>query len=48
MTLALVQYVVGQKHLEGAGELKGEMARPENIAQAKRSLRRVSASSTQA
>ncbi len=40
MTLALVQYVAGQKHLMGAGELKGDMASPENIAQAKRMFMR--------
>ena len=36
MTLALVQYVLGQKHLEGAGELKDDFAKPEMVATAKK------------
>jgi POT family proton-dependent oligopeptide transporter len=40
MTLALVQYVLGQKYLKGAGELKGDNARPEKVADAKRTFLR--------
>ncbi len=36
MTLALVQYVLGQKYIAGAGELKEEYARPESVADARR------------
>ncbi len=36
MTLALIQYVVGQKHLLGAGELKEDSALPERIADARK------------
>jgi POT family proton-dependent oligopeptide transporter len=32
MTLALVQYVAGQRYLQGAGELKDDSARPERVA----------------
>ena len=38
MTLGLVQYVAGQKHLRGAGELKEDSALPERIADARRKL----------
>jgi POT family proton-dependent oligopeptide transporter len=38
MTFALIQYVAGQKHLRGAGELKGDSAKPERIAQARRAF----------
>ncbi len=34
MTFALVQYVAGQRHLRGAGELKEDSAQPERIATA--------------
>jgi len=34
MTLALVQYVAGQKYLQGAGELKEDSAQPARIASA--------------
>ena len=34
MTFALVQYVAGQRHLRGTGELKEDSARPERIATA--------------
>ena len=34
MTCALVQYVVGQRHLRGAGELKEDSAQPERISAA--------------
>jgi POT family proton-dependent oligopeptide transporter len=36
MTLALVQYVAGQKYLVGAGELKDDCAEPQRIADARR------------
>jgi proton-dependent oligopeptide transporter, POT family len=36
MTLALVQYVRGQRHLRGAGELEPENATPEMLASARR------------
>jgi POT family proton-dependent oligopeptide transporter len=36
MTLALVQYVLGQKHLRGAGELKEDSASPERLASARK------------
>ncbi|MGE4054676.1 MAG: peptide MFS transporter [Vicinamibacterales bacterium] len=36
MTFALVQYVLGQKHLQGAGELKGDSAEPAQVAAARR------------
>ena len=36
MTLALVQYVLGQKYLEGAGELKDDCADPAMLADARR------------
>ena len=39
MTLALVQYVAGQRYLHGAGELKGESARPERVAASWRQFR---------
>lgn len=38
MSLALVQYVLGQKYIEGAGELKGEFALADSVATAKRSF----------
>ncbi|MEM7581844.1 MAG: peptide MFS transporter [Acidobacteriota bacterium] len=38
MTLGLIQYVMGQKYLTGAGELKGEFARADSVADAKRSF----------
>jgi POT family proton-dependent oligopeptide transporter len=31
MTLAVAQYIAGRHHLDGAGELKGEAARPEQV-----------------
>ena len=34
MTLALVQYVAGQRHLEGAGELKEDSTRPGQVEKA--------------
>ena len=34
MTLAIVQYVLGQKYLKGAGELKDDSAQPARVAQA--------------
>jgi POT family proton-dependent oligopeptide transporter len=39
MTLALVQYVAGQRHLHGAGELKGESAHPGRVAASWRQFR---------
>ncbi len=36
MTFAIVQYVLGQKYLKGAGELKDDSAKPEMIASARR------------
>ncbi len=38
MTLALVQYVAGQKYLAGAGELKQEYAHADQVADARRKL----------
>ena len=38
MTLAIVQYVLGRRHLEGAGELPEESRSPEKLAQAKKGL----------
>jgi POT family proton-dependent oligopeptide transporter len=38
MTLALVQYVLGQQHLRGAGELKEDSAEPARLADARRKL----------
>ena len=38
MTLGLIQYVLGQKHLRGAGELKEDSALPEKLADARRKL----------
>ncbi len=38
MTFALIQYLVGGKHLKGAGELKDDSAQPERIGAAKRGL----------
>ncbi len=38
MTFALIQYVLGKKHLAGAGELKEDAARPERVAAAKKKL----------
>jgi len=38
MTLAIVQYVMGGKYLEGAGELPAESNTPERLRQAKRML----------
>ena len=35
MTFALIQYVMGQKHLEGCGELREEFAKPEKVSEAK-------------
>ncbi len=39
MTLALVQYVWGQKYIEGAGELKEEYAEPDKVAEAWRQFK---------
>jgi POT family proton-dependent oligopeptide transporter len=36
MTLALVQYVAGQRHLRGAGELKEDSGQPARLASARR------------
>ena len=36
MTFALIQYVTGQRHLRGAGELKEDSGRPERLASARR------------
>ncbi len=36
MTFGVIQYIVGQKHLRGAGELKEDSAEPHRLAQAKR------------
>ncbi len=36
MTLALVQYILGQKHLAGAGELEEELAKSDKLAEARR------------
>jgi POT family proton-dependent oligopeptide transporter len=36
MTLALVQYVKGQRYLQGKGELKDDSANPDRLAQARR------------
>ena len=36
MTFALVQYVAGQRHLHGAGELKEDSGRPERLGAARR------------
>ncbi len=36
MTLGLIQYVAGQKHLGGAGELKEDSGSPERLADARR------------
>jgi POT family proton-dependent oligopeptide transporter len=36
MTLALVQYVLGQRHLMGRGELKDDSAQPQRLAAARR------------
>ncbi len=38
MTLALVQYVMGQKYLKAAGELKGDNAKPANVANARKNF----------
>jgi POT family proton-dependent oligopeptide transporter len=38
MTFAIAQYVAGQRHLKGAGELKDDAARPERIAASWRQL----------
>jgi POT family proton-dependent oligopeptide transporter len=38
MTAALVQYVMGQRHLRGAGELKEDSGHPERLAVARRQL----------
>ena len=38
MTAAIIQYVLGAKHLQGAGELPEESRSPERLAQAKKSL----------
>ena len=38
MTLALVQYVVGQRYLRGAGELKEDSGEPRRLAAARRQL----------
>ncbi len=38
MTFALIQYVLGQKHLKGAGELKDDSAEPSRIAAARAGL----------
>ena len=39
MTLALVQYVAGQKYIEGAGELKQEFAEADKVAEARSRFR---------
>jgi POT family proton-dependent oligopeptide transporter len=39
MTLALIQYVAGQRHLHGAGELKGDSARRDRVAASWRQFR---------
>jgi POT family proton-dependent oligopeptide transporter len=36
MTFALVQYVAGQRHLQGAGELKEDSGQPQRLAAARR------------
>jgi POT family proton-dependent oligopeptide transporter len=36
MTFAILQYIAGQRHLKGAGELKDDSARPERVASARR------------
>ena len=36
MTLGLIQYVMGQSHLRGAGELKEDSGQPERVATARR------------
>jgi POT family proton-dependent oligopeptide transporter len=38
MTFALIQYVVGRKHLEGAGELKEDFATVESVTEARSKL----------
>jgi POT family proton-dependent oligopeptide transporter len=38
MTFALVQYVAGQRHLRGAGELKEDSGQPQRLAAARRQL----------
>ncbi len=38
MTLGLIQYWLGQKYIEGAGELKGEFALADSVASARRSF----------
>jgi proton-dependent oligopeptide transporter, POT family len=38
MTFGLIQYLVGQKYLTGAGELKEDSARPERLSSARRQL----------
>ena len=38
MTLALVQYMLGQKYIEGCGELKAEYAHADSVAAARRQL----------
>jgi POT family proton-dependent oligopeptide transporter len=38
MTLALVQYVLGQKYISGCGELKEDSGRPEQLAQARKAF----------
>ena len=38
MTCALVQYVAGQRHLKGAGELKEDSGQPARLASARRQL----------
>jgi len=39
MTFAIIQYIAGQKHLRGAGELKGDSREPARIAAAWRQFR---------
>jgi POT family proton-dependent oligopeptide transporter len=39
MTFALIQYVAGARHLQGAGELKEDSGQPERLAAARRQLR---------
>lgn len=40
MTLGLIQYSMGARHLGGAGQLKGELALPEAVAKSKAQLMR--------
>jgi POT family proton-dependent oligopeptide transporter len=38
MTLALIQYVLGQRHLRGCGELKEDSAQPERLSAARKAF----------